>query len=149
MQFSKGDVIWYVAMRPRKHRAPDLLRDTDCLSDKVETIKARIRAKVEHIFRLIKYRLGLNRVSYRRSAKNTEQPTALFGLANLMIEKRRLGKRIPRARRDAATKREIVGGILKGGRYLQVSTSNTRLAFTRCRGVSAGDVRASNTFECC
>ena len=59
-------------------------------SDQLETIKARIRAKVEHPFHIIKNRFGLKKVRYRGLAKNAAQLMTLFALANLMIAKRRL-----------------------------------------------------------
>ena len=77
-------------MRPGKRRALDPSRKLDCLRDQVETIKARIRAKVEHPFHIIKNRFGMKKVRYRGLAKNTAQLMTLFGLANLMIAKRSL-----------------------------------------------------------
>lgn len=55
-----------------------------------ERLKASIRAKVEHPFHIIKNILGLKKVRYRGLAKNTAQLFSLFGLANLLIAKRRL-----------------------------------------------------------
>ncbi len=77
-------------MRPGKRRALDMSCKLDRLREQVETIKARIRAKVEHPFLIIKNRFGMKKVRYRRLAKNTVQLMNLFGLANLMIAKRRL-----------------------------------------------------------
>ena len=65
-------------------------RETDRLRDQLETIKARIRAKVEHPCHIIKNRFGLKKARYRGLSKNTAQLMTLFGLANLMIVKRRL-----------------------------------------------------------
>ena len=77
-------------MRPGKRRTLDLSREIDRLHDQLETIKARIRAKVEHPFHIIKNRFGLKKIRYRGLAKNTAHLMTLFGLANLMIAKRRL-----------------------------------------------------------
>lgn len=83
-------VSWNVAMRPGKRRALDLTQEIDRLREGLETIKASIRAKVEHPFHILKNRFGLKKVRYRGLAKNTAQLMTLFALANLMIAKRRL-----------------------------------------------------------
>jgi len=80
---------WQVAMRYGKRKT---LPDTELgrLDEQIEKIKASIRAKVEHPFHLIKNLFGLRKVRYRGLAKNTAQLFTLFGLANLVIAKRRL-----------------------------------------------------------
>ena len=45
----------------------------DALTDQVERLKASIRAKVEHPFRVIKRQFGHVKVRYRGLAKNTAQ----------------------------------------------------------------------------
>ena len=87
---AQGKVRWNIAMRPGKRRALDMSKEIDRLRDQLETIKARIRAKVEHPFHIIKNRFGLKKVRYRGLAKNAAQLMTLFALANLMIAKRRL-----------------------------------------------------------
>ena len=87
---AQGKVRWNIALRPGKRRALDMGKEIDRLRDQLETIKARIRAKVEHPFHIIKNRFGLKKVRYRGLAKNTAQLMTLFGLANLMIAKRGL-----------------------------------------------------------
>ena len=84
-----ASVEWVVAMRPGKRRA---LPDTALgrLQGELEQVKARIRAKVEHPFHIVKNLLGLKKVRYRGLAKNTAHLFAVFGLANLLIAKRRL-----------------------------------------------------------
>ncbi|MDP2252703.1 MAG: IS5 family transposase [Thiobacillus sp.] len=47
-------VAWHVAMRPGKRRVLDKSRGSHQLVEQVEKIKAGIRAKVEHPFRVIK-----------------------------------------------------------------------------------------------
>jgi IS5 family transposase len=49
-----------------------------------------IRARVEHLFRIVKRQFGYTRVRYRGLAKNTAQVMALIGLANLYALRRRL-----------------------------------------------------------
>ena len=52
---AKADVAWYVAMRPGKRKALDKHNEADALIDKAEKLKAGVRAKVEHPFRVIKH----------------------------------------------------------------------------------------------
>ena len=82
-------VEWEIAMRPGKRKA---LPDTRVgrLQERIEQVKASIRAKVEHPFRIIKNLFGMKKVSYRGLAKNTARLYTLFGLANLLTAKRRL-----------------------------------------------------------
>ena len=78
---------WWVALRPMKRR---LLPQRGRLCEQLERIKARIRAKVEHPFHIVKNILGLKKVRYRGLRKNTVQLFTLFGMANLLIAKRQL-----------------------------------------------------------
>lgn len=72
-------------MRPGKRRA--LAKDNviDALIDKVEKLKAGIRAKVEHPVRVIKRQFGHVKVRNRGLKKNTAQLHTLFALSNLWI----------------------------------------------------------------
>jgi transposase, IS5 family len=87
---AKEDVKWHVAMRPGKRKLLDKTDPVDALTDQVERIKASIRAKVEHPFRVIKRQFGHVKVRYRGLAKNTAQLQTLFALANLWMVRRRL-----------------------------------------------------------
>lgn len=58
--------------------------------DKLEHVKASIRAKVEHPFRVIKRQFGHVKVRYRGLAKNTAQLHTLFALSNLWKVRRTL-----------------------------------------------------------
>jgi IS5 family transposase len=82
-------VSWHVALRPAKRRA---LPDTESgrLCERIEKLKASVRAKVEHPFHIVKNLFGHKKARYRGLAKNTSQLLTLFGLANLLIAKRRL-----------------------------------------------------------
>ena len=60
------------------------------ITDKIEQIKASIRAKVEHPFRIIKRQFGFTKVRYRGLKKNTAQVTTLFALANLWLVRGKL-----------------------------------------------------------
>ena len=58
--------------------------------DKLEHVKASIRAKVEHPFCVIKRQFGHVKVRYRGLAKNTAQLHTLFALSNLWMVRRTL-----------------------------------------------------------
>ena len=60
------------------------------MAERVEKMKASIRAKVEHRFRVIKRQFGFTKVRYRGLAKNTAQIVTLFALSNLWMARRQL-----------------------------------------------------------
>jgi IS5 family transposase len=80
---------WHVAMRPGKRKSLSTSALGQML-ERVEQIKASIRAKVEHPFHIIKNRFGQKKARYKGLAKNQSQLFSLFGLANLIIAKRQL-----------------------------------------------------------
>lgn len=53
-------------------------------------VKARVRAKVEHPFRILKRIFGFDKVRYRGLKKNHERLCASFALVNLYLHRRRL-----------------------------------------------------------
>lgn len=81
---------WHVAMRPGKRKALDRSTPMGAVMDKLEHVKASIRAKVEHPFRVIKRQFGHVKVRYRGLAKNTAQLHTLFALSNLWMVRRTL-----------------------------------------------------------
>ena len=81
---------WHVAMRPGKRCALDKSTPMGAILDKLEQAKARIRAKVEHPFRVIKRQFGYVKVKYRGLAKNTANLMTLFALSNLWMARRSL-----------------------------------------------------------
>jgi len=76
---------WHVAMRPGKRRKLNPFLEPDFIAERVEKMKASIRAKVEHPFRVIKRQFGFVKVRYRGLAKNTAQIVTLFALSNLWM----------------------------------------------------------------
>jgi IS5 family transposase len=70
---AKDGVRWNIAMRPGKRKLLDKTKLVEDLTDQIERIKASIRAKVEHPFRVIKRQFGHVKVRYRGLAKNTAQ----------------------------------------------------------------------------
>ena len=83
-------VDWHVAMRPGKRRVLDKNSPWGSLLDKAEQMKASVRAKVEHPFRVIKCQFGFTKVRYKGLAKNTAQLMTLFALSNLWMARRQL-----------------------------------------------------------
>ena len=85
-------VTWHVALRPGVRRAlPD-----DALGrvqERIEQVKASLRAKVEHPFHIVKNLFKHRKTRYRGLAKNTAQVVTLFGLANLVLAGWRLRAR--------------------------------------------------------
>jgi IS5 family transposase len=82
-------VEWRVALRRGKVKAlaEGWVKD---LTVAFETLKARVRARVEHPFHIVKNLFHHRKVRYRGLAKNTAQHQVLFALANLVIVKRAL-----------------------------------------------------------
>ena len=70
-------------MRATRVRASGLL-------DEIERLKASVRAKVEHPFRVIKRQFGHVKVRYRGLKKNTAQLFTLFALSNLWMARKKL-----------------------------------------------------------
>ncbi|KGW18154.1 transposase DDE domain protein [Burkholderia pseudomallei ABCPW 1] len=86
----RAGVSWHVAMKPGRRRTLDKSKPLDALIDQIERIKAGIRAKVEHPFRVIKRQFGYTMVRYRGLRKNTAQLVTLFVLSNLWMARGKL-----------------------------------------------------------
>ncbi|RZF23826.1 IS5 family transposase [Paraburkholderia sp. UYCP14C] len=85
-------VRWHVAMRPGKRRQLDLTNRLDAIYNQIERLKAGVRAKVEHPFRVLKQQFGYTKTRYRGLVKNTAQITTLFALGNLWMARKDLSK---------------------------------------------------------
>ena len=81
---------WFVAMQPGKRRALNTTHKWARMLEKAEQLKASVRAKVEHPFRVVKQQFGYAKVRYRGLAKNTARLTMLFALSNLWMARREL-----------------------------------------------------------
>ena len=81
---------WHVAMRPGLRKKLNPFIEPDFVAERVEKMKASIRAKVEHPFRVIKRQFGFTKVRYRGLAKNTAQLVTLFALSNVWMARRKL-----------------------------------------------------------
>ena len=77
-------VTWHVAMKRSKRKAlpNNKLRR---MTEKLEHLKASVRAKVEHPFHVIKNLFRHRKTRYRGLAKNTAQLFTLFGFADLVL----------------------------------------------------------------
>jgi IS5 family transposase len=86
---ARPGVVWRVAMKAGKRRA----LGTSVLGrilERLEQLKASVRSRVEHPFRVIKRQFGYTRVRYRGLARNTAQLHMLFALANIWMVRRKL-----------------------------------------------------------
>jgi IS5 family transposase len=94
----------------------DTTRKWARLLEKAEQLKASVRAKVEHPFRVVKQQFGHAKVRYRGLAKNTARLTMLFALSNLWMARRqvlgargrvrlRCGARQPRGAKSRVARR--------------------------------------------
>jgi IS5 family transposase len=87
---ANSGIKWHIAMRPGRRKALNKDNEADALTDKAEKLKAGIRAKVEHPFRVIKRQFGFVKVRYRGLKKNTAQLITLFALSNLWMVRGKL-----------------------------------------------------------
>ena len=90
IQDKHAGVDWEIAMMPGKRKALDKTKASQALTDRIEKIKASIRAKVEHPFRVIKCQFGHRKTRYRGLAKNTSQLLVMFALSNLWMVRKRM-----------------------------------------------------------
>ena len=78
------NVTWHVAMKRTKRKAlPN--NKLGRMTEKLEHLKASVRAKVEHPFHVVKNLFRHRKARYRGLAKNTAQLFTLFGFANLVL----------------------------------------------------------------
>ena len=87
---AKAGITWHIAMRPGKRKKLNKSNEADAMLDQAEKLKAGVRAKVEHPFRVIKRQFGHVKVRYRGLKKNTAQLFTLFALSNLWMVRSKL-----------------------------------------------------------
>jgi IS5 family transposase len=85
-----GGPTWHMAMRPGLRRKLNPFIEREFVAEQAERIKASVRAKVEHPFRVLKRQFGYSKARYRGLKKNTAQIVTLFALSNLWMARRRL-----------------------------------------------------------
>ena len=83
------DAIFLIAEKPSTIKAMKRKREQR-QARALERLKASVRAKVEHPFRVIKRQFGYAKVRYRGIAKNAAQVLTLLALSNLWMSRRRL-----------------------------------------------------------
>jgi IS5 family transposase len=84
-----SDIQWHVAAkRGQIQKMPPLGYRRAVMA--YEKLKARIRARVEHAFHVLKNLFRYKKVSYRGIAKNATRLNAQFALVNLVLAKRAL-----------------------------------------------------------
>jgi IS5 family transposase len=83
-QAERAGVLWAVKEKAKPGR--ELSRAQSRRNRKF----GKVRAKVEHVFRVLKYQFGYRKVRYRGIAKNGAQVFALLALANLFLARRQL-----------------------------------------------------------
>ncbi len=85
----RGDIQWNVAERRSKlKKMPEgPLKE---LKTALERVKAQIRSRVEHPFHVVKNLFHHRKARYKGLAKNEAQLFSLFGLANLVIARKKL-----------------------------------------------------------
>jgi IS5 family transposase len=80
----KSGRTWYVVAKRGSIKAlPEATKH-------VEYLKAAIRSKVEHPFRVVKRQFGYQKVRFKGLLKNTAQGLTLFALSNLWMVRRTL-----------------------------------------------------------
>jgi IS5 family transposase len=87
---AKPGVEWQIARRPSSRKPFQNEGKLGEIIDQIEHLKASVRAKVEHAFRVVKRQFGHTKVRYRGLAKNTAQLHTLFALTNLWLSRRKL-----------------------------------------------------------
>ncbi|WP_223917016.1 IS5 family transposase [Aeromonas caviae] len=82
-ELAEVNVDWLIAERPGKVRTLKQHPRKNKTAINIEYMKASIRAKVEHPFRIIKRQFGFVKARYKGLLKNDNQLAMLFTLANL------------------------------------------------------------------
>jgi transposase, IS5 family len=82
--FSKEGKVWGVMRKAPKGG------QLDPIDEEINQIIAKVRAKVEHPFRVIKRQFDHLKTRYRGLAKNRAHLFAQFALGNLFLVRRRL-----------------------------------------------------------
>ena len=82
-ELAEVDVDWLIAERPGKVKTLKQHPRKNKTAINIEYMKASIRARVEHPFRIIKRQFGFVKARYKGLLKNDNQLAMLFTLANL------------------------------------------------------------------
>jgi IS5 family transposase len=80
---------WHIAEKRGKVKSLPEGKYKDAVKH-LEHLKAKVRARVEHSFRVVKCQFGFVKTRYRGLAKNTAHLVTLFALSNLYLARRKL-----------------------------------------------------------
>ncbi len=83
------ELTWTIAERPSRIAAMEE-GPLKALTHQIEHLKAKLRARVEHRFHILKNLFGYRKVRYKGLKKNRAQIQVLFVLVNLVISKKAL-----------------------------------------------------------
>jgi IS5 family transposase len=83
-ELKDADLDWHIAEQPSKVKALKQRPRLNKVALTIEYLKASIRAKVEHPFRIIKCQFGFTKARYRGLIKNDSKLAMLFALANVV-----------------------------------------------------------------
>ena len=88
-ELKESKAQWHVSMMNSKRKA---LNDNSAgqTLELLEKVKASIRAKVEHPFRIIKQQFGFTKVRFKGMEKNDNHLQTMFALANIYMNRRKL-----------------------------------------------------------
>ena len=104
---------YYIMKRSKRKALPN--NKLGRLTEKLEHLKASLRAKVEHPFHVVKNLLRHRKTRYRALAKNTAQFYTLFAFANLLLASRCFTITDPVVRPDRRKTRSIASNRTKNG----------------------------------
>jgi IS5 family transposase len=108
------EASWHMAMRPDKRKVLDKATQMGHMLNELEYVKASIRAKVKHPFRVIKRQFGRVKVRYREPMKNTAQLHTPFALSNLWMVRKRIFNMA-----QGGCARNLADGLRGGSKRLQ------------------------------
>jgi len=90
IQVKYAAVDWQIAMMTGKRKALGKTQASYALADRIEKLKAIIRAKFEHPFWVIKCQFGYRKTRYQGLAKNVTQLHVMFALSKLWMVRKRM-----------------------------------------------------------
>lgn len=82
------DLTWRIAERRSQVKKLEEGSELRRLVEEVETLKAKVRSRVEHAFHILKNLFGHRKARYKGLAKNEAQLFSLFALGNLVMAER-------------------------------------------------------------
>jgi transposase, IS5 family len=91
---AKAQSLLHISKMYSKRKKHDLNTELGQAMEAYEKIKSKIRAKVEHAFRILKCQFGFRKVRYKGLSKNTAQINTLFMLANVYMLRKKLSQSV-------------------------------------------------------